>query len=224
MPGRPRQLTNRPAPRLSGLRLDEDINAFSFKPSLGILARDIEKFGLDIRSFRQPLVRAIKQVMIPSFRQNFAEEGRPSWEPMSEATEMIRDREGSSGPLLDRSGKLKQVAQQQNIWTVTKESASIRDLPPKVWYGKLHQAGYGGMAQRVKAEMKKGGSFSEAAKRATRKLDKEILSGGARSHVAADIPQREFIMFQEEDMDGVFEVFQRWLEERAIGAGWVFST
>jgi phage gpG-like protein len=229
MPGRPRALQVRPAPKLQGLRLDEGINAFKFKPSIGILARDINKFGIDIRSYRQPLIRAIKQVMIPSFRQNFQEEGRPPWEPMSEATEMIREIEGSTGPLLDRSGKLKRVAQQQNIWTVTRESASIQDLPQRVWYGKLHQDGSGGMGRRIKAEVKKAASRGErigpgeAARRANRGLDKDIMSGKARGGGATvNIPARPFIVFQEEDMDGVYEVFQKWLEERAIGAGWVF--
>jgi phage gpG-like protein len=210
-------------PRLQGLRLDEGITSFEFKPSLGIMARDINKLGIDIRSFREPLMRAIKTVMIPSFRQNFESEGRPSWEPMAEATELLREREGSSGPLLNRSGRLKRVAQQQNIWTVTKESASIRDLPPNVWYGKIHQEGMGGMGRRIKAEMtaaaKRGERISpgQAAQRASKRLDQEILSGktgGGKATV--NIPARPFIMFQEEDMDGVYEVFQSWLEERLM--------
>lgn len=212
-----------PKARLSGLRLDEGITAFEFKPSIGILARDIDKLGIDIRSFREPLMRAIKTVMIPSFRQNFDVEGRPSWEPMAEATEMLREREGTSGPLLNRSGKLKRVAQQQNIWTVTRESASIRDLPQKVWYGKVQQDGMGGMGRRIKQEMAKAQkrgirlSPGQAAAAAQKSLDRDLLSGKARGGGSAvNIPARPFIVFQEEDMDGVYEVFQNWLEERLL--------
>jgi phage gpG-like protein len=210
-------------PRLEGLRLDEGITAFDFKPSLGILARDVNKLGMDIRSFKEPLKRAIREVMIPSFRQNFDQEGRPAWEPMSEATMMIREREGTSGPLLNKTGKLKRVAQQQNIWTVTPESASIRDLPANVWYGKMHQEGFGGMGRRVKAELKRGVSLGEATRRAAEKLDREILSGSGHTtsgRGAINLPARPFIVFQEEDMDAVYEVFQRWLEERALRVGW----
>jgi phage gpG-like protein len=212
-----------PKPNLGGLRLDEGIVAWEFKPSLGILARDIDKLGIDIRSFKEPLMRAIKQVMIPSFRKNFEEEGRPSWEPMAEATEMLREREGSSGALLNRTGKLKRTVQQQNIWTVTRESASIQDLPPKVWYGKVHQEGMGGMGKRVKsvlAAAKKQGkhvSPGQAATIAQKQLDQEILSGNTGGGKATvNIPERPFIMFQDEDMDGVYEVFDNWLQERIM--------
>jgi phage gpG-like protein len=212
-----------PKTRLSGLRLDEGIAAFEFKPSIGMLARDIDKLGIDIRSFKVPLMRAIKMVMIPSFRKNFEEQGRPSWEPMAEATEMLRERDGSSGALLNRTGKLKRVAQQQNIWTVTQESATIRDLPEKVWYGKVHQEGMGGMGSRVKKEVAKAArrgiklSPGQAAAAAQKSLDRDILSGNTGGGGATvNIPARPFIMFQDEDMDGVYEIFQLWLEERMM--------
>lgn len=210
-------------PRLSGLRLDEGIAAFEFKPSIGILARNVDKLGIDIRSFKEPLMRAIKQVMIPSFRQNFEQEGRPSWEPLSEATEMLRERDGTSGPILDRTGRLKRTVQQINIWTVTRESATIRDLPPRIWYGKIHQAGVGGMGRLVKAELAKARqrgeriSPGEAGNRAMKQLDKKLLSGkGGGGGASVNIPARPFIVFQDEDMDGVYEVFQKWLEERMM--------
>lgn len=210
-----------PSSRLSGLRLDQGIASFEFKPSIGILARDIDRLGIDIRSFRDPLMRAIKTVMIPSFRQNFDSEGRPSWEPMAEATEMLRERDGVSGPLLNRTGKLKRVVQQQNIWTVTRESASIQDLPPRVWYGKVQQDGAGGMGRRVKREIAKAAkqgrrlSPGQAASAAQKSLDRDILSGSAGSG-AANIPARPFVMFQDEDIDAVYQVFQDWLDERMM--------
>lgn len=50
-----------------------------FTPSMGIMARRVDKLGLDIRSFREPLKRAIRNVVIPSIAENFAVGGRPSW-------------------------------------------------------------------------------------------------------------------------------------------------
>jgi phage gpG-like protein len=142
---------------------------------------------------------------------------------MAEATEMLREREGTSGPLLNRSGKLRRVAQQQNIWTVTQESASIRDLPQKVWYGKVHQEGMGGMGRRIKQEIARASkqgirlSPGQAAAAAQRSLDKDLLSGKAGGGGSAvNIPARPFIAFQDEDMDAVYQVFQDWLEERMM--------
>lgn len=111
---------------------------FDFMPSPAIIAASVNKLGMDIRSFREPLKRAIKEVLIPSFQQNFAQGGRPAWEPLSEVTVEIR---GSSSPILIRSGRLQKTMGQQNIWTVTEEYAVIERLPQQVWYGMIHQAG-----------------------------------------------------------------------------------
>lgn len=124
-------------PSVSGLRVGATTR-MDFSPSPAIIAASIDKLGMDIRSFREPLKRAIKEVMIPSFRQNFAQGGRPAWKPLSPVTVKLR---GSAGPVLVRSGRLKRTMGQQNIWTVTKEHAVIRRLPQHSWYGHLHQAG-----------------------------------------------------------------------------------
>jgi phage gpG-like protein len=205
-------------PNLRGLRLDEGILAWEFRPSLGIMAKNIDKLGIDIRSFREPLRRAIKQVMIPSFKKNFAVEGRPAWEPLAEDTVHMRELEGSGSGILDRTGNLKRNMGYTSMWTITQEFAAIRDLPQRIWYGKVHQEGQGGMGHRIKAEhaaAKKRGEkidAKEAGKRAMLKLDADIKSGNSGSSV--NIPPRPFVVFQEEDMDGVYEVFEVWLTER----------
>lgn len=126
--------------RASGLRIDLGLQ-FEFKPSIGITARHIDKLGADIRSFREPLKRSIQQVLAPSFRTNFEAGGRPEkWAPLSEFAVEMR---GNDRPILVRSGRLKKTIQQFNIWTVDREKAAILDLPQKIWYGKIHQAGYG---------------------------------------------------------------------------------
>lgn len=124
----------------SGVRVDTGLQ-FEFQPSIGLMARGFDTMGLNIRSFREPLKRSIQQVLAPSFRQNFDVGGRPErWEPLAEPTVEMR---GSAKPVLVRSGLLKRTIQQFNIWTVDREKAAIVNLPQKIWYGKVHQGGYG---------------------------------------------------------------------------------
>lgn len=124
----------------NGPRIDDGLQ-FAFQPSIGISARRIDTLGLGIKSFREPLKRSIQQVLAPSFRKNFDAEGRPdSWESLSDVTVEMR---GSAGPILNRTGLLKRTIQQFNIWTVDAQKAALLDLPQKIWYGKVHQAGYG---------------------------------------------------------------------------------
>lgn len=229
MPPRRRSGNPNLTPRQSvrrGLNADDQILAFDFKPTIGISAREIDKLGLDIRSFREPLKRAVQKVMAPSFRKNFEEEGRPeSWAELSSATLDIREREGYGDMILDKTGLLKKTAQQLNIWTIGQETAVIRDLPEKVWYGRVHQAGYGGTGggSKMSGRMKK---FGGDAKMAMRDLDDDIMHAmvtGKKMHggerTVNEIPARPFIVLQEEDFDAIEEVFVEWLQERAMRAG-----
>lgn len=214
------------AASLSGLRLDEGIVSFAFSPSIGILARDIDRLGLDIKSFKKPLEKAIGAVMIPSFRQNFDAGGRPPWAPMAEATQTIRQDLGfgGAGDLLVRTGELRRSMGYKSIWTVTDTSASIQDLPDRIWYGRIHQGGTSGIQTRLGKVMKAnpGMSPGQASRHVMKSIDKEILSGSAHTHTTSNIPARPFVMFQDEDIDAVYDVFQTWLGEQAAKAGWVF--
>jgi phage gpG-like protein len=208
---------------------------FNFKPSIGIGAAQVDKLGLDIRSFREPLKRVVQKVMAPSFRKNFEEEGRPDeWEDLSEATLEMRERlHGGGDEILNRSGLLMKTMQQLNIWTITETTATIQDLPSKVSYGKVHQAGYAGrggsalfqslnrsMADRTKR-------FGGDTKKATQDLDDEIvlaMRGGSQRRRGgpqnvSEIPARPFVLLQEEDEDAIEEVFVEWLQERAVRSG-----
>lgn len=130
-------------PPVRGLRIDDGLT-FAFKPSIGIMAARVDKLGLDIRSFREPLKRSIQQVLAPSFRKNFEAGGRPtSWQKLADHTREERSKLGLSpnGPILVRSGLLKKTIQQFNIWSIDMTKAAITDLPPKIWYGKEQQAG-----------------------------------------------------------------------------------
>lgn len=105
-----------------------------------ILAGELEDFATyGIRSFREPLTKSVREVVIPSIRKNFAAEGRPLWAPLAPAT--VIDRKGASGPILDRTGRLLKVATQFNIWSYTRDSATITGIDSRVKYGKYHQGG-----------------------------------------------------------------------------------
>lgn len=115
-----------------------------------ILAGDLQDFAqYGIRSFREPLEMSVRQVVIPSIRKNFAAEGRPAWRPLALATVVDRAKlqslgkikTGASGPILDRTGKLKKVATQLNIWSYTRESATITGIDSRVKYATYHQTG-----------------------------------------------------------------------------------
>lgn len=183
---------------VKGLKLDPNLLQFEFKPSIGIVAKRIDKLGVDIRSFREPLKRAVQQVMIPSIRKNFDEEGRPNpWEPLSEYTVKLR---GNDSPILDRSGKLKRNMGFLSIWTITPTFATIKDLPQRIWYGKLQQAGFGGFAAVVQRHQV---DFREA-----------LSHVGTSSDAKVHMPARPFVMIQSEDSDAITAVFSKWLDER----------
>lgn len=188
----------------------------TFGPTLGIAAGRVAKLGLDIRSFREPLLRSIREVMVPSIRRNFDEGGRPAWEPLADDT--VERRDGESEPILVRSGSLRRVASQINIWDITTTSAVIRDLPQAVWYGKVHQAGYEGnsMAALVK---KHSGDVVAASAAHTAKITAAISSGTQLAQGAVSIPARPFLVFQDEDDAAINAVFDAWLEERITLAG-----
>lgn len=121
-----------------GLRVDDGLQ-FAFKPSIGLSARQLDIFGLSIRSFREPLKRSIQRVIAPSFKKNFTVGGRPEkWQPLADFTVEMR---GNDKPILVRSGLLRRTIQQYNIWTVDTQKAALLDLPLKIRYGKIQQAG-----------------------------------------------------------------------------------
>ena len=194
-----------PAAMRGGIRFDNMVNlGFDFQPSLALSARQFDKLDVDIRSFREPLKRSIQRVIAPSIGQNFIAHGRPEgWVPYADATvEMkMRDPKNKFGPedILRRSGLLWKTMQQYNIWTVTQTQAAILSLPSKIWYGGLHQAGFGVTAAHVQPAK---GMF----------LSPEELRASAANKVS--IPARPFAMFQNQDLDRVQEVFADWLQER----------
>lgn len=113
-----------------------------------IIAAQMVAWAHNVSTFRVPLKEAVDKVMAPSFRKNFEVGGRPSWEPLSEATIGRRESEGfEATPVLVRSGTLKGVAGDPNIWTVGDEEAYVSDLRNAA-YGGVHQSGGGDVPAR----------------------------------------------------------------------------
>jgi len=205
---------------LMGLRMDAEIRIpeWDLEPSIGIAAGRIKRLGLDIRSFKEPLTTAIKTVVIPSIRKNFDEGGRPTpWEPLAEFT--IKMRHYQAWPILRRTGALRKAATQFNIWTVSTTSAAIRSLPQKVWYGYVHQAGYGSFSLFTTEASKRlgpGASQKDVNNEAFKLMD--AVRGEGRA-AAIHIPARPFIMFQQEDFEKITAVFYEWMVSRAERVG-----
>lgn len=206
---------------LRGLNVNSNVTgamapSLTFEPSIGIACGRINKLGADIRSYRVPLLESIRSVMVPSIRRNFDEGGRPKWEPLSESTMNIRKWFGVSGSqILVRSGALKRVASQINMWTVTTTTAIILDIPDKVWYGKLHQGGY--TNTNMSALIRGGLSLSDAVAKTSSDL-KAIKAAGGES-AAGSIPARPFLVIQEQDEEAIMAVFLEWMQMR-IDAAW----
>lgn len=207
---------------MSGLGMHSSITStmvptVKFEPTIGIAAGRIAKLGVDIRSFREPLRRAIKNVMGPSIRRNFDEGGRPPWDDLSEFTLAMRAQEGTGDQILVRSGKLRKVAGQLNIWSITPTSAVVSDLPQAVWYGKVHQEGYGGLSASKAADvlLKHKGNITKAAREIA---SSKVASFGTKT--SPDIPARPFLVIQPEDETAIEETFIAWLDERVALTMW----
>lgn len=188
-----------------------------FEPSVIITTGRINKMGASFRSFREPLTDAIRKVMMPSIWENFESGGRPKWAPLSEATLLIRRRWGYSGTdPLTWTGRLSEVAASFEIWTITQSFATIQSLPAEVWYGKIHQVGYEGAGGKKSgvSKGKRDKTSLYAKQRAMLRGEISVERGGA-----ASIPARPFIMFQEEDVDSIHEIFDEWLAKK-IGDAW----
>lgn len=176
-----------------GLALD-----FSFVPSLKVVAGRINTLGTGVSSFKEPLRRAVKEVVIPSIRTNFEVGGRPPWEPLSPSTAEIRSRLGGNytGRPLIKTGALFAAMASTALWRVSDVQATLPGLPANLWYGYVHQEGYGG----------KGGGRS-----AKGKSFQQIVASASKEMPVSAIPARPFAVLQPEDEDDIGDIFMEWL-------------
>jgi phage gpG-like protein len=177
-------------------------------PTPMLLVAQFNKLGLDIRSFREPLKRSIQQVVAPSLRKNFAARGRPeAWQELADSTYQIKSSKGFGSaadfPLV-RTGRLQTIAGQLNLWKIDGlEGAATLNLPDEVFYGGIHQAGSGSDS---------GGVYTRKNRRTGQT---STVSFGSPGYV----PQRIWALLQDEDIDGIEDVFESWLQERVRSAG-----
>jgi phage gpG-like protein len=201
-----------------GLRFQRVLTAgWEFTPSIGIVAKDIDRLGLEITQYQVPL-HAAAAYMSDSIKKNFRQQGRPSkWEPLAEYTVKLR---GNRGPILIRTGNLMRAATSLSIWSFTATTASVQSLPANVWYGNIHQEGYGTIMNVARKMLGHVASELDVTALAT-KLFREPRPPAQQTKFA--IPQREFILFQEpEDVEAIQEIFINWMEGLAgqVGRSW----
>jgi phage gpG-like protein len=151
-------------------------------PSSAVLMAQFEDFGVGIRSLIEPLKESVRNVVIPSIRENFDAEGRPSWEPLSESREAQKAVQGLPPDILTASGALRRIATQLNIWEFDGGYGSGEAVASITGFG---DADYGELH----------------------------MSGTER------MPAREFAVLQEEDEDGILEVFDNYIAMRQARAG-----
>lgn len=200
--------------KASGLIFTPHLNAsgisaldIHFEPAMVISARKVDKLGLSIRSFREPLKKSIQKVIIPSIRKNFDAGGRdPRWVRLSPDTRRQKAFYGYSDKPLIRTGALRQQMGYLNIWTIDTEKAFIRDLPASIWYGKVHQAG---------ATFRAASSKSTGVA-ATTYLGRSLGSGHGETGV---IPARPFVVLRRMDEIQIQKIFNDWLGKKIREAG-----
>lgn len=164
----------------------------TFEPSIGIMARKVDKLGTSIRSFREPLTEAIRAVVIPSIRTNFLKSGRPRWVDDTEATWKQK-----RGKILVESGALMQTMGYMNIWHIDSEKAMLANLPSSVWYGAIHQGGIG----------------------AHQAFHDPVTNSAVNLGDTGAIPARPFVMLQAEDLPLIDEIFVKWVGRKVRMAG-----
>lgn len=107
---------------------------FTFDGGLESAKQAARELSVDLRSLKEPLKRAVKEVMIPSFRQNFDSEGRPSWTPAAR---------NYGHSLLNDTGRLRNATGLLAIWDFDREHAKLNptSLASRVGAKIVHQTG-----------------------------------------------------------------------------------
>lgn len=125
------------------------VDYVEMQPSAAELVAGLSRYAGSLRSLKQPLEQSVDRVIRPGIEERFAMEG-PGWEPLSPETIATRRREGfSDGPILTKTGNLRTVATQKNIWDIQGQqgTAFVTDLPGAE-YGWVHEFGGGRVPQR----------------------------------------------------------------------------
>lgn len=117
-------------------------------PPAEFLIGDFAALAEDLGDYKEPLSRAVRDVVSPSIRTNFDVGGRPPWPELTQETVAIRSSAGLDAKPLVRTGALMDAASSPDIWTITNEEATVADLPEEVYYGIYQQDGTNFMPAR----------------------------------------------------------------------------
>lgn len=136
--------------KIPAIQIDPWLN---FVRGAYIFASDIDKLSMGFKSWRKPLLEARDTVVVPSIIQNFNQEGRPKWKPLTARTIKNRLYTGfPRGPILQRTRRLEKAATRKNIWEVTsgvgREGVDMLRLRTEYFdglvpYAYFHQVGAG---------------------------------------------------------------------------------
>jgi phage virion morphogenesis protein len=124
-----------------------------------------------------PLMRSIKGFMLDRVEENFAQEGRPKWAPLSPVTVKRR---GNSGPILQRSGQL--AASVSGISDATSATVGTNKI-----YAKTQQFGA------------KKGQFGQFSMLLSAKQKTTFKRSPVINIPWGDIPARPFVALTTED-------------------------
>jgi phage gpG-like protein len=117
---------------------------------LKALNRDLQRLAIDIGShgrMREPLLKAVKNVVSPSILENFDSGGRPPW-PAVQADSSYRKGKRGAGPLVV-TGALRRAAGAHARWHVAANKATYGNFPSSRWFAGLHDQGNAHLPQRA---------------------------------------------------------------------------
>ncbi len=196
-----------------------------FQAATYVYAGNVDRLGAQFRSWKEPLMKSLIEVVMPSIKANFRAGGRPKWQPLSRVTIKERLRKGfPRGPILVRTGNLRKVATSRQIWVVEPQFRGPGSdalillqmyLNQRVPYARYNQIG---TAKELDSN-KKWSTFLEAT----------ISRGGgvfppegfeARQEYNPFLakwhtPARPFIMIQTEDEIEIYGIFSEYLYQKA---------
>lgn len=194
----------------SGVHADSGLMMFDFRPSVGIVAKELYDYAGEFSSFAAPLRKCVQEVMSPSIIKNFDAEGRPNaWEPLSPDTVARKQARGADLRILHATRGARSLwytASRLARWKITPNYAVFNNMPPSKWYGALHQSGASASATKT------SGTLEE-------RIARGIAEGPGARFGSWELPARPFVMFQQEDLPKIEEVFDDWLRLELMKVG-----
>ncbi|MEG0936564.1 MAG: phage virion morphogenesis protein [Comamonas sp.] len=148
---------------------------------LKLLGRAVQQ--MDARQGNE-LMKRISGSLLAAVEDNFEDQGRPKWEPLSALTIEQRKKDGHwPGKILQRSGRLKNSITQH--W-----SPSLAAVGTNLIYARIQQSGGVIRAKKAKA-LRFGGVMAQSVR----------------------IPAREFLKLTDQDMVDLSEDINDWYDE-----------